>query len=646
MPFFDLFPFEDYIYICPISLITKYDKKTNSAKMYGTFSFKRENYFLFKNHENVVKVIEDNLDTPIKSINGKDPFTFIQEFAGINLINKNSTYVLKQVIYTKNSLFFPATLEELANCTVIYESGQSFTTDYLIQDISNLGNAMFYENKEDNSKFISYLSNHNNKFNSFFLKKNRKSIFGSFPFMNIDDLILKFAEGHNVKSNNIFLTPSTSKITNNNIDWKYAYRDKEDNITVFECRVDEENHVNVMKIINCGGVGDSEPSLDVAEKCANLFDKNDYRIVIILPRNGGGNPIVVYNIIFLLSPYILTRNAVRIKNDTNITQFIELYNSEDLFDEINTTNKVNGNYFKDGFVSEKYGNNIEKFSKPFGWRVNLRRIEKIKSKLKHKRIPTEIVVMTDGLAFSAASLFLKNIYKSGAGIIVGFNGNPHLHEIFDISQSPTAVLGVEEYQDVYPEIAKKTIEYKIGLSSLSCIPTYHEFQESHIPQEYDVQTPDKRTTIYNAYSDALYQEFIDEAIEVLDSYKEECNPNHTMLVLFSHECKFDNHLHGGYASGSDSKWNKSNCIPVYCDSGYYYHKISNSCIKYPIEEEDDDDDDKKYWLIIVIILCAVIILIAITVIILYYKKLLFFKPKEKIIDPNYNVNDQLLGDSE
>ena len=119
-----------------------------------------------------------------------------------------------------------------------------------------------------------------------------------------------------------------------------------------------------------------------------------------------------------------------------------------------------------------------------------------------------------------------------------------------------------------------------------------------------------------------------------------------MLVLFSHECKFDNHLHGGYACGSDSKWNKSNCIPVYCDSGYYYHKISNSCIKYPIEEEDDDDDDKKYWLIIVIILCAVIILIAITVIILYYKKLLFFKPKEKIIDPNYNVNDQLLGDSE
>ena len=468
MPYFDLFPIDNYVYICPITLITKYDKATKKAKIYGTFSFQTEYYYYFKNSENVIKVINENLNTAIESINGKDPFSFIQEFAGIKLKNKHSTYVYKQAIYTKRTFSYPVTLEDLANFTVVYENGQNFSTDYLIQDISdNLDNFTFYENKEDNSKFISYLSNHINKFNSLFSNEIPELVFGPLPSINLDDLILKFEEGYNVQSNNIFLTPFKTKIKNNNIEWKYTYRNKDNDYIVFQCRVDEENHVNVMKINNFGSTSDSDPSLDVAEKCAYLFDKNDYKIIIIFPMNGGGNPIIGYNIIELLSPYILTRNALRIKNDTNIDKFIELYNSFDLFDEINSTNKVNYSYFKDGFVSEKYGNKTEKFSKPFAWRVNQRKIEKIKSKLKHKRIPTEIVVMTDGLAFSAASLFLKNIYKSGAGIIVGFNGNPHLHEIFDISQSPTAVLGVEEYQDVYPEIAKKTIEYKIGLSSLS-----------------------------------------------------------------------------------------------------------------------------------------------------------------------------------
>ena len=70
----------------------------------------------------------------------------------------------------------------------------------------------------------------------------------------------------------------------------------------FQCRVDVENEVNVIKINTFGNPSDSEPSLDVAEKCAYLFDENNYRIVIIFPKNGGGNPVIGYNIIKLLSP--------------------------------------------------------------------------------------------------------------------------------------------------------------------------------------------------------------------------------------------------------------------------------------------------------------------------------------------------------
>ena len=100
----------------------------------------------------------------------------------------------------------------------------------------------------------------------------------------------------------------------NEIEWKYTYVNKDNkNLIVFQCRIDEINHVNVMKINSLGTTSDTEDSLKFAENCANLFDENDYRIVIIFPRNGGGNIIIGFNIIELLSPYILTRNTLRIK---------------------------------------------------------------------------------------------------------------------------------------------------------------------------------------------------------------------------------------------------------------------------------------------------------------------------------------------
>ena len=177
--------------------------------------------------------------------------------------------------------------------------------------------------------------------------------------------------------------------------------------------------------------------------------------------------------------------------------------------------------------------------------------------------------------------------------------------------------------------------------------SYHEFQESHIPQEYDVQNPDERIKIFYPYDDEHYQDFINEAIKVLDSYKDKCNPKHQMLVSFSNDCKFDNKLlHGGYGCGSDSTWNKSNCIPVYCDTGYYYNKISNSCIKYPMDENDDEEDDKTLMIILIVVGVCVVVSLILILIILYKKELLCFKKKEQVHDPNYNVNEDLMPENE
>ena len=132
----------------------------------------------------------------------------------------------------------------------------------------------------------------------------------------------------------------------------------------------------------------------------------------------------------------------------------------------------------------------------------------------------------------------------------------------------------------------------------------------------------------------MYQEFINEAIIELNSYQKNCNPNHEMLVLFSDECKFkDSHMHGGFKCGKDSNWNKTDCKPVYCDSGYIYNTISNSCIKFPNEK------DNKTLIIIISIACSVFVLaLIITIIVLYKKKVLCFKKNSAKNDSISNDN--------
>ena len=142
---------------------------------------------------------------------------------------------------------------------------------------------------------MEYLNNYNNRPSSSY----SSNVFDSWPFKSLNDIILEFEEKNDVKSDNIFLTKFKSQNKNiNAVEWKYTYISLDDNRNVvFQCRIDEDNQINVMKINSFGGTSDSDPSLDIAEKCALLFDENKYRIVIIFPKNGGGNSIVGYNII-------------------------------------------------------------------------------------------------------------------------------------------------------------------------------------------------------------------------------------------------------------------------------------------------------------------------------------------------------------
>ena len=363
-----------YFYICPIILIPEYDKENNRAKMYGDLTLPEEYYKYYKNGDDVLNKIKKNKNVEIISIKGKDPFTFISEFAGIKLKNKHSTYVYNQLTYLINSFFIPATLEDLTEFNVVYSNKDSFTTEYIVLDISQPNNEIkFYKDDECNINFEKYLFNYYQELTSF---DSEDIFYSSFPFLSFNEIIKEYEQENNIKNKNVIFA-SNELIKFDEIIWDYNFTSTRRNRknVVFLCRVDKTNEINVIKINNFGGRRDSETSLDAVEKCVNLFDENEYKIVIILPRNLGGNPIVGYNIIELLSPYILTRNTLRIKKEENIDKFIEILNYLELFTEFNSTKEINEDYFKDGYVTEKYGDKVEQFSKPFSWKINQKKIK-------------------------------------------------------------------------------------------------------------------------------------------------------------------------------------------------------------------------------------------------------------------------------
>ena len=113
--YFGIFPVDYFGYICPLNLSIRYNNETDKAKTYGSFIRNKGPYYLFKNNEHVSNVIEKNLNTSIETINGKNPFSFIQEFAGIKIRNKHSTYVFNQLTYVYNNFYIPTTKKDLTN---------------------------------------------------------------------------------------------------------------------------------------------------------------------------------------------------------------------------------------------------------------------------------------------------------------------------------------------------------------------------------------------------------------------------------------------------------------------------------------------------------------------------------------------------
>ena len=490
----------DLYLACPIDFQIK--KTNEKPELFCTYNRKYMNIF----EQKLLDDIKENLDSPIDSINGQDPFEYIANFCGDIKSGKNphSTFTNKFNTHNgENLATYPLDKEDLT-MQINFKNGKNININYVIVSTSEI------------------------------------------PDLN-NTLIKQFEE------------PKEENKEDKEMEWQITYSD------LFKCRVDNQNQVNIYFMENLGSP--SKVYADYEEKlinCIDLFDQNNYPIIVILGKNG-----------YFKAPHLPKFLIELISPLTSIK-----YYKADRILRVNTE-KIPVEY------AEK---NISYYDVPIdlSYEYNEKLIEKKKT-LKNIRKPTDILIYTNGNVVSTSAVFIKTFQHYGAGIVAGFFGNPHKNNIpFDSAQSTSDLMEQKRLTTRCPRGYQKELIKRYNFTFY--IPENQYFYgdfDFKFPLEYSVTPVDERVEIFQYFKTSSYQMFIDEAKKIFDKYKTQCNPKNKKLVLVNGECnnKFENSFtHGGYECGDDGKWTNK-CIPSYCDPGNVFNYTSNKCV--PIMEKVD-----------------------------------------------------------
>ena len=378
---------------------------------------------------------------------------------------------------------------------------------------------------------------------------------------------------------------------------------------------------------------------DIIKECAKLFDKNEYPVTLISDLNGGGSGLISLLLIEAISPLISVKFYLSLRETDGFAKMLKDYKGT-VYDEKTCEEIYLEDLFKKGKIMD-YGNGInESISYPFNlYDKNFRKdLDKFKSAIRHKRKPTDIIIIADGFSYSATSVFLKFLQYYGGGITVGYFGHPGKKNIsFDSSLSPSPVIQNESLYIINKDYKKLSDNYKFNMQ-FAFMQSFYNPNNMSIPLEYVITPVDESQPFYEFYSNENYQDFIKIAKDIHGKYKTECNPKNKKLVKVSSECDkyFNNsYTHGGYECGDDGKWS-DNYVASYCDLGYIFDYLEEKCVKdYCSHIEDgDDDDDGLNTTELILLICASVIVVAIiiTIIIIF-----FIKKKDK------NSDEELLS---
>ena len=526
-----------------------------------------------ENIDEVFDVYNENDEIPIKSINDKNPFDFINDFGNNFLSTKNehSTFSFKMKFHNDLDLSdYPFSIEDFPQLDIEFESEAHIYTKYYIGsdiDIENNDNERRNLNMENKSK-----------------NKKRKNTNNKSKKRNL----------HNI------------------INWYHKTKDD-----TFKCYEDTINNINVY-YISSFAPEDQKDFMKAFEDCYKHFDKNEYPILVINDVNEGGSVYLSQLFLGIISPLMpidLYKGRIRIsesfKETEEIKNYIETYLTS-------SENCLHTNYDRltsqSQRVQVKYTEDISMDLTQIFFINNITThnyIENARKNMEHKRKPTDILIFTDGYSFSAASLFIQYLQRIGGGIVTSYLGNPNRKDkFFDISQSPSPLFSHNMLKifspDNYNNLLKMRIKEEDENSWTMQIPgiqSFYDIEDYNNSLEYEVIDADINSDIYVNFDEEIYDRFINRANEILELYKNECNPDNKNLIKISEECdnKFGNkYTHGGYECGKNKQWNKV-CVASYCDPGYLFNKKKKKCIRdicssIPIEIDDGskhNNDNKK-----------------------------------------------------
>lgn len=545
--------------ISPIDLYINVSSDGN-PKMFGKPHKNQTIYRYFLNNETVLKVINENLNVPIKAINDKDPFDYIENFGSeyFSLRNPHGTFTLSFNLFNKASLtLVPLSVKNLTNFTVVYENDNHFTTDFIIT---------YKEKLESNISVIKAGLDFNN------IYKEIKYIYAPeiqelpYELVNITEYGIEIGN-HNF---NYAIQGNSEKSNNSRIKWKYNFQN------IFKCGIYNETNIY---FINSFMTKDPDKFLLKIKKCAELFDKNKYPIFLITSKNGGGIVAFSKYLIEILSPHSSSLFYSRVRKTKAVVDHDKsIYFTADKCKLISSID-----YLKKTFMVE-YGDNVKDNLTDLSIAADgaLRsELDDIKYNLKSPRKPTDIIVFTDGFSFSATSIFLKLLQHSGGAITVGYFGNPRKRDniIFDSSLSPSPIISTDQLKNYSPDFKELNEKYGIKMQFAHAQSFYDYNSSFSFPLEYEITPVDEKMPLFENFNESNLDKFVDYGKNIINKYKTQCNSSNKKLYLLEEKCHFeDKHMHGGYICGTDGKWNKSKCVPTYCDINYFFDHVNQKCV--------------------------------------------------------------------
>ena len=473
--------------------------------------------------KSLIKEINENKKYPIKRINKKDPFDYVQTFGRYQKFkSEHAQFTFNINRFTTVGRFhtYPFIKRDLTNIKI------EFYNDIIIN----------FDYKIIKPKIIS------RQLEEFYEKEMKKYSPDDILKPTIIEIEQKFIEQNNKTRN---LQESL---------WDMTYQGK------IKIKVDYKNKVNVIYQNSFGfyKIENNTVNIDTdAFKFVGLMhekiSRNNFPIVIIEDFNAGG---LIGYVFFLLNAI----NPELSLNSLNIAMKV--------LDKNNTEYEI-----------DNYGNGIKHKRSKIN-KTTFNAIWNVFSKSKYNmRKPNQIIVFTDGFSYSATSLFIKNLQESGNAIIVGYNGNPSVtkkHDKFDSSQAPSYVSSFPNDTNVI-NLSKYGI-IAIGITFAETFnDSYVNKEKTPIPREYIINPIDERSNIYGKYFDNRYDEFINEAKRIFKKYKNECNPDNKNMVLYNSYCKFGNNIQIGGYKCMNGRW-YSLCQISNCKKPYIFDTYVKRCI--------------------------------------------------------------------